>query len=168
MSSPEEIVAEEPLTDPPGELTAKEEKEEGELILLRRIEIESLRYSFPASYTEGVYRFSIFLNESARVENVSTHREITGPTEMKMGESHEFLDNEEMFLQKLDFLNPINVAHTECLSSSLPMWKLTCRKSALCAIRNDVALSDRIFHPKSIRRKVLGRCRDLESDGAVV
>ena len=42
----------------------------------------------------------------------------------------EFLDNEEMVLPTLDFLNLVNFGRSGCLEASLLTKKLTCRESS--------------------------------------
>ena len=128
-------VVEDPLTDPPEEVTPKEEKEteEEELRLLRSIENESLSYRFPASdTTEEDISICYRRQQNVRMANVSTQCAIMGSTKLWVGgKRHELLGNEEISQPTLGFLNPINFARTECLEASFLMGELTSRNAPL-------------------------------------
>ena len=47
-----------------------------------------------------------------------------------------------MFLPKLDFLIPVNIARSECLEAILRRGNLSCRKSSLKYIRKDIEVGD--------------------------
>ena len=74
----------------------------------------------------------------------------------------ENLEKEDMFIPFVEDLAPVNFLCIKCLGKSGLAEKLFMGKSSLKHIREDLMLNEIIICEKPLRKKIIGRIKELE------